>query len=90
AEDHANAHLLAEGFNRLPIFTIDMSRVETNIILVDVVSDVSVETILEKMQKVSVLAVQFGPKTIRFVTHLDVSRADCEEALSRVEGALVS
>jgi threonine aldolase len=27
-----------------------------------------------------VLVIAFGPRTIRVVTHLDVSRAQCEEA----------
>jgi hypothetical protein len=37
------------------------------------------------MKQVGVLAVPFGPKQIRMVTHLDASRADCQEALERMK-----
>ena len=84
-EDHQNARLLAKGINEISIFKIDLSRVETNIILVDIQNDETAETILEKMKEVDVWAVPFGSKRIRMVTHLDVSRADCEEALDRIK-----
>lgn len=84
-EDHQNARLLAEGINEISIFKIDLSRVETNIILIDIQNDEMAETILEKMKEVDVWAVPFGPKRIRMVTHLDVNRLDCEEALDRIK-----
>lgn len=84
AEDHVNARFLAEGLDQLAVFKVDMKRVQTNIILVDIVSGETFEPVLEKMKSIGVLAVPFGPKTLRFVTHLDVSRADCEEALGRL------
>lgn len=84
AEDHSNARWLAEGINGLGLFEVDMSRVETNIVVARVTGDCSAETLLEKLKSVNVLAVPFGPNKIRFVTHLDVSRADCEEALERI------
>jgi len=86
AEDHDNARFLAEGVNKLDRFDIDMSRVETNIVLADIVSGETAAEVLEKMSKVGVWAVPFGPKTLRFVTHLDVTRADCEEAVARLTG----
>ena len=84
AEDHANARYLAEKLLVIPALRIDMTRVQTNIILVDLVTAMSAEQALAKMKSVGVLAVQFGPKTLRLVTHLDVSRADCEEAVGRL------
>ncbi len=88
AEDHANAAFLANGLNELDIFDIDMSRVQTNIVLAEIVSAETAEQVLGRMAKVGVLAVPFGPKILRFVTHLDVTRADCEEGLGRLKGAL--
>jgi len=84
AEDHANARYLAERLSAIPALRIDMSRVQTNIILVELVSGLSAEQALARMRSVGVLAVQFGPNTLRLVTHLDVSRADCEEAVARL------
>jgi acetylornithine/succinyldiaminopimelate/putrescine aminotransferase len=42
------------------------------------------DSVLAKMKETGVWAVPFGPKRIRFVMHLDVTRSDCEEALERI------
>ena len=85
AEDHANARLLAEGLNQLNGFTVDLSRVVTNIVIADVAgSGHSPAEILDQMKTVGVLAVPFGRTRIRMVTHLDVNRDDCQDALERL------
>ncbi|MBU8934697.1 MAG: low specificity L-threonine aldolase [candidate division Zixibacteria bacterium] len=84
AEDHTNARIVAEGLNGLSGFTVDLSRVETNIVLADIAEPETAESVLAKMQEVGVWAVPFGPMRIRMVTHLDVNRSDCEEALARI------
>ncbi len=87
AEDHANARYLAEEMNRMPLFSVDLSRVETNIVLIDIAEPESADSVLARMKEVGVWAVPFGPQRIRMVTHLDVSKADCEEAIGRVRQA---
>jgi threonine aldolase len=86
AEDHANAKYLANALNELPQFTVDMSRVETNIVIAQLDSDATRDATIVRMKDVGVLAVPFGPKKIRFVTHLDAPRSDIEEAVDRVRG----
>ena len=86
ADDHANARFVAESMNALAQFTVDLSTVETNIVLIDVQGDLTAEIVLERMKEVGVWAVPFGVKRVRMVTHLDVSRADCEEAIDRIKG----
>jgi threonine aldolase len=90
ADDHANAQFLTEQLLKSPALRIDRSRVQTNIILVDIVNGMTGEQLLGRLKEVGILAVQFGPKTLRFVTHLDVSRPDCEEAAGRVVELLKS
>ncbi|UCD65232.1 MAG: low specificity L-threonine aldolase [Candidatus Zixiibacteriota bacterium] len=85
AEDHANARLLAEGLAQMAPFDVDMARVQTNIVIVKIRPGWTVENLLEKMKASGLLAVPFWSEKIRFVTHLDVSREDCQEALSRIE-----
>ncbi len=86
AEDHLNARLLAEGLSRLSGFTVDLSRVVTNIVIADVAgSGHSPAEILDQMKTVGVLAVPFGRTRIRMVTHLDVNRDDCLDALERLK-----
>jgi threonine aldolase len=87
-DDHANARMLAERLNSLEVFDIDMSRVETNIMLADTTGDHTAESVLAKMAEVGVLAVPFGERVIRFVTHLDVSQDSCEEAFGRIKEVL--
>ena len=84
SEDHRNAGLLAEGLNKLEIFRIDLDRVQTNIVIANIISEEFSEEVLLKIRESGVWAVPFGPKKIRFVTHLDVSREDCEEAVERI------
>jgi len=83
-EDHRNARLLAEGLDKLGIFRIDLDRVQTNIVIANITSGEFSEGVLAKLRESGVWAVPFGPKKIRFVTHLDVNREDCEEALERI------
>jgi threonine aldolase len=84
-DDHANAKLLAQGLAQLKSFTVEMSRVETNIVVAQVTTPENSDVVCAKMKEVNVLAIPFGPRKIRFVTHLDVSREDCTEALERVK-----
>jgi threonine aldolase len=84
-EDHANARLLGEGLSRLDLFEVDMSRVETNIVVAHLPGPEDSAAIAEKMKKVNVLAIPFGPTSLRFVPNMDTNRTDCEEALSRIE-----
>ncbi|MEE8575982.1 MAG: GntG family PLP-dependent aldolase, partial [candidate division Zixibacteria bacterium] len=83
-EDHDNARFLAEELNRLDIFEVPLDRVQTNIILVNIATDESAVSMLGRMKELGVLGVPFGRQQIRFVTHLDVDRADCTEALDRI------
>lgn len=85
AEDHANAKSLAQDLNELDLFDIDLNRVETNIVVANITSDYSSDLVLDRMKEAGVLAVPFGPKRIRLVAHMDVSRADCKEALQRIK-----
>lgn len=85
SEDHANARMLAEQLNHIGMFEIDMSRVQTNIILA--ATKEAAATVLDQMRQVGVLAVPFGPKLIRFVTHLDAPKQDCEEVAERLKKA---
>jgi threonine aldolase len=88
ADDHVNAKKLAQGLAQFQSFTVDMSRVETNIVVVQVTTPENSDVICARMKEVDVLAIPFGPRKIRFVTHLDVTRDDCAEALERLKNVL--
>jgi threonine aldolase len=86
AEDHENARLIAQRLAGSRRFVIDADAVRTNILvfgLADAAPGAPVPdapTVVARAQERGVLLFAFGPRTIRLVTHLDVSRAQCERA----------
>ncbi|NOK37564.1 low-specificity L-threonine aldolase [Corallococcus exercitus] len=88
AEDHANARRLAEGLAQVPGVKVDLSRVETNMVFADLVRPAAEASAL--LLKQGVLANPTGPHSIRLVCHLDVSKADIDDALARIRQALAS
>jgi threonine aldolase len=77
ADDHANARLIGERLADRPGVAIDLDALETNI-LVFGVRDAA--TVVARAAEHDVHVLAFGPRTIRAVTHLDVTRAECERA----------
>jgi len=77
AEDHANAKALAEGLAAIPGVEINPNEVMTNILVVDVAgTGLTPAEASFKLKERGILANPFGPTTLRFVTHKDVSRED--------------
>ncbi|MCY4230417.1 MAG: threonine aldolase family protein [Alphaproteobacteria bacterium] len=79
AEDHANAAFLANALAR--IGGVSVEPCETNILFFDV-GDTgwSAADIARRAANAGLRIGAMGPTRMRAVTHLDVSRADCEEA----------
>lgn len=80
AEDHQHAKLIAEACG------VDPATVPTNIVVVDVPS---APEVVEAARADGVLVSAIGPRRVRLVTHLDVTRADAEQA-AKVLGGLSS
>ncbi|MBU8877933.1 low-specificity L-threonine aldolase [Bacillus sp. FJAT-29790] len=86
-EDHENAKYLSDGLQQINGLQI-VNKVETNIIVADVKDlNISSSQFVEKLKENGVLAVAFGPSSVRFVTHYDVSRDDITNALSAINKA---
>jgi threonine aldolase len=77
-EDHANARRLAEALARTPGMRVDLAAVETNLVNVDL--DVPADAVARRVAELGLLVHASGPRRLRAVTHLDVSRADIEAA----------
>ena len=81
AEDHINAQLIGRALFRVPGVRIDLDGLETNIVVFHLEEGApDAATVLARAAAEDVLVMAFGPRTLRAVTHLDVSRADCELA----------
>jgi len=84
-EDHELAALLAETVRNCRAVT-EVIEPETNILLFDV--DREAEHYLIKLKGEGILAVPFGKKRIRMVSHLDVDRNDIDTLLDKIRRAL--
>lgn len=81
AEDHANARRIAERLAGNPHIALDPARVETNILVFDLAPDApDAPAVVARAREQGVLVFAFGPRTIRAVTHMDVTREQCEQA----------
>jgi threonine aldolase len=74
AEDHENARLLAEACG------VDPTDVDTNIVMVPLGADVDAAEVVASARDAGVLVSPVGPRALRLVTHLDVSREQAETA----------
>jgi threonine aldolase len=68
AEDHANARLLADGLRERGL---TVRTPETNIVLIDVPEDAP--GVVNRSREQGVLIGAMGPRTLRAITHLDVT-----------------
>jgi threonine aldolase len=84
SDDHKHARQLAETLANLDGVG-SIRPVQTNIVIFDVKSPHSADTVLKKMAEKGVKAAAFGPQTIRLVTHLDVDAKGIQWACSVLE-----
>jgi threonine aldolase len=81
AEDHANARLIAERLAGSKRIVIDLAAAQTNILVFSLAAGApDAAAVVGRARERGVLLFAFGPRTLRAVTHLDVSRAQCEVA----------
>jgi threonine aldolase len=80
-EDHANAQVIAGRLSQGPRVILDPTTVQTNIVVFSLAADgPDAATVVMRARARGVLVIAFGLRTIRAVTHLDVSREQCERA----------
>lgn len=89
-EDHANARDLAQRLAQVPGIALDLTTVQTNIVIFRLTDEApATATVLVAAKGEGVLVSAFGPRTLRAVTHLDVTAAQCRQAgdvLARIIG----
>ena len=81
ADDHANARVIADRLATSKKVVLDRTTVQTNILVFSLAADApDAPTVVNRAKERGVLIFAFGPRTIRAVTHLDVTRDECEKA----------
>ena len=81
ADDHANARTLAEALTAAKHVTVDPSRVQTNIVMIDITKGTA-DAVVALATEEGVLLGTAGPHRVRAVTHLDVDRDGVMRAAS--------
>lgn len=83
-DDHRRAKIFAQGVAGNDAFEIDLTTVETNIVLFDTVNETAAKA-LKKFEKKGIGMVPFGPETIRATFHFQVGDSELEQVLSAVK-----
>jgi threonine aldolase len=85
ATDHANARFLAEGLVGIPGIQLDPERVATNIVIFDIAATGRAPAnVSAALRQRGVLINAINSSCLRAVTHYDVDRAQCAEALEAI------
>ena len=82
AADHANARFLAEGMARIPGIQVDPESVDSNIVVFDIsATGLAPADVSAQLRRRGVLMNAINQRCLRAVTHYDVNRAQCAEAV---------
>lgn len=90
AEDHANARYLAEGIASIPGLTVAVDEIETNMVYFDIEAPAFDAAGLSErlMREHKVRIGPMGPRRMRAVTHIDVTRSGIELALTALKAVM--
>ena len=89
AEDHANAHRLAEGIATIGGLATDPARVQTNILYCDLAGGRFSDTeFIERLAQKGLRLSHTGPARFRMLTHYGIGAADIDAALAILRGVM--
>lgn len=81
ADDHRSARRLAEALTGSPLVQLDLATVQTNIVVFQLApGPLDAATLVAQARARGVWVGAFGPRTVRAVTHLDVTAQQVERA----------
>ncbi|MDX1302106.1 low-specificity L-threonine aldolase [Photobacterium sp.] len=86
ADDHANAHYLAEQLADIEGFTVKPKLVQTNMVFANVDSAIDQNRLVSQLKEQDILLSAGNP--MRLVTHLDITRKDIDSFLNALKKAL--
>ena len=91
AVDHANARFLAEGLAKIPGVSVNPAAVETNVVVFDVAATgVAPTDVSARLKQRGILMNPINERCVRAVTHYDVTRADCAQAVDAAAEVLAA
>ena len=89
--DHANARFLAEGLARIPGIEVDPAKVDTNVVVFDIAATgLAPADVSARLRERGVLMNAINQRCLRAVTHYDVDRAQCAQAVEAVSESIAA
>ncbi|MDE4543186.1 low-specificity L-threonine aldolase [Thermoanaerobacterium sp. R66] len=89
AEDHENARLLAEGLNNIKGINVDMSTVQTNIVMSDIsATGLTGAQLSSKLLDYGIKVNGGNDYTVRFVTHYYIKKDHIDKVLHAISAIL--
>lgn len=89
-EDHARARRLAEGLAEVPGITIDLSTVQTNIVIFDTLPRISHAEFVAAMADRGIRMSNYSPRGVRMVTHHQVGDDAIDAALEAATSVMAA
>jgi len=86
AEDHSRARRLGEALGRAR--DVQVTPPQTNIVVATLDGGRTAPEVVAALQAEGVLAIAMDARTLRLVTHRDVSEEDCTRAVAAIDAAL--
>ncbi|WP_354623423.1 low-specificity L-threonine aldolase [Psychromonas sp. MME2] len=83
AEDHANAHYLAEQLATIQGVSVNPDHVQTNMVFAKLDTQIDQLALCEALQQQEIIVSPGEP--MRLVTHLDISRTDIDTFISAIK-----
>ncbi len=88
-EDHANARWIAERLVKIPCLALNVEKTRTNVVLFDIAgTGLSFAELSAQLKSKGLLISTAGGTRARILTHLNVTRQDCEAAVQVMEEVL--
>jgi threonine aldolase len=89
AEDHRRARRIAEYLNSVPGVQVNLSITQTNIVIAEFdTTKWNMSQLAAQFKEKGLLCVPFSLSKIRFVTHLDVTDTDIDQAITIFQSVL--
>ena len=84
AQDHQRANAIAKGLANCS-WVEKVIPVQTNIVVFHIKQQYTNLAFIERLEKVGVKCIPFGPSRVRMVTHLDISDSDVEQVCEKLK-----
>ena len=86
ADDQRRCRRLAEALAAVPGLDVDLAKAQTNMVFVGTRgTGMPAAELVRRLAERGVLALDEGPWSVRFVTHLDLDDEDVEQTVAAVE-----